>query len=572
MPLVTEQSILAGILEMEATPSKDDGLPSIPNSKSPYVAFTVDSEKTPSPIEIVHTNKSSFQSVMLNDLTITGRFPLAEYYALGKGKGRLSYHNNPIFEQPYVIKAIGNRWGLDDLQPSKFVHPIVAKVINFAAGTLNDVGGAVLGREPNEYIGSAVGSYERTGKFLLTSKGIGFLTKQVVLQRRNAHKVRTDVRYKLTKNVVKQIENPRLYNPLSLASLPGVTKVSINTHDPTLPFALYLDSIAGFVSQTVLALATTVKETAVRVLSGVATGIAKAIAGKVTDTFPNLEEKAKNFKTKADAFQTVLGIQDGALSKLTGIKIDNKAFADVGKDRVNLIPYGETEYKGKSYKDLDFVPFKFFDVHNKKSIVFRAILSAITDTFTPEYADQRYIGRPDNVYVYQGTTREISLTFDIYPKSDEELITLWEKMNYLAGLTYPNWDDTNKGMIAPFCKLTLGQMYDDTPGYISGLTYTVMDEGTWETTFAKLPKYIQATCTFVYIGDRLPSTTQKHYEVPWVAAEQYDNSIANKYLKHLGQNVNELGIDIDKLSTRSANKILNTIGMGDSPEPEVVGS
>ena len=99
-----------------------------------------------------------------------------------------------------------------------------------------------------------------------------------------------------------------------------------------------------------------------------------------------------------------------------------------------------------------------------------------------------------------------------------------------------------------------------------------MDEGTWETTFAKLPKYIQATCTFVYIGDRLPSTTQKHYEVPWVAAEQYDNSIANKYLKHLGQNVNELGIDIDKLSTRSANKILNTIGMGDSPEPEVVGS
>ena len=157
MPLVTEQSILANILEMEATPSKDDGLPSIPNSKSPYVAFTVDSEKTPSPIETLHTKESS----------LTGRFPLAEYYALGKGKGRLSYHNNPIFEQPYVIKAIGNRWGLDDLQPSKFVHPIVAKVINFAAGTLNDVGGAVLGREPNEYIGSAVGSYERTGKFLL---------------------------------------------------------------------------------------------------------------------------------------------------------------------------------------------------------------------------------------------------------------------------------------------------------------------------------------------------------------------------------------------------------------------
>jgi hypothetical protein len=553
MSLVTEQSILAGILEMEATPLKDDGLPRIPNSKTPYVAFTVDSEKTPSPIETLHTTETS----------LPGRFPLAEYYALGKGKGRLSYHNNPIFEQPYVIKDIGNRWGLDDLQPSKFVHPIVAKVINFAAGTLNDVGGAVLGREPNEYIGSAIGSYERTGKFLLTSKGIGFLTKQAVLQRRNAHKIRTDVRYDLTKNLKKKIEDPRLYNPLSLGSLPGVTKISINSYNPTLPIALYLDSIASFVSKTVLALATTVKETAVRVLSGVATGIANAIAGKVTETFPNLEEKAKEVKTKAEAFQTVLGIQDGALSKLTGIKIDNKAFADVGKDRVNLIPYGETEYKGKSYKDLDFVPFKFYDVHNKKSIVFRAIVSAITDTFTPEYAEQRYIGRPDNVYVYIGTTREISFTFDIYPKSDEELIHLWEKMNYLAGLTYPSWTKATgggQGMIAPFCKLTLGQMYADTSGYISGLTYTVMDEGTWETTFAKLPKYIQASCTFVYIGDRLPSTTQKHYEIPWVGEEKYRQSMLDIF-----------GIDPDKMSAEAANTILGAIGMDGSSKPSTGG-
>ena len=550
MPLVTEQSILAGILEMKTIPPKDDGLPRIPNSKTPYVTFTVDSEKTPSPIETLHTKESS----------LTGRFPLAEYYALGKGKGRLSYQNNPIFEQPYVIKDIGDRWGLDELQTSKFVHPIVAKVINFAGGVLNDVGGAVLGREPNEYIGSAIGSYERTGKFLLTSKGIGFLTKQAVLTRRNAHKTRTDVRYDLTADLKKKFEDPRLYNPLSLGSLPGVTKVSIYAYNPALPIALYLDSIASFVSKTVLALATTVKETAVRVLSGVATGIANAIAGKVTETFPNLEEKAKEVKTKAEAFQTVLGIQDGALSKLTGIKIDNKAFADVGKDRVNLIPYGETEYKGKSYKDLDFVPFKFFDVHNKKSIVFRALVSGITDTFTPEYASERYIGRPDNVYVYMGTTREISFTFDIYPKSDEELIHLWEKMNYLAGLTYPSWAAAaggGQGMIAPICKLTLGQMYADTSGYISGLTYTVMDEGTWETTFEKLPKYIQASCTFVYIGDRLPSSTQKHYEVPWVGDEKYRGDMLSIF-----------GIDPDTMAAEAANKILGALGMGDSgPDP-----
>ena len=55
-----------------------------------------------------------------------------------------------------------------------------------------------------------------------------------------------------------------------------------------------------------------------------------------------------------------------------------------------------------------------------RHIVFRALLSGITDTFTPEYSPERYIGRPDNVYVYQGTTREITFTFDVYPKSVNE--------------------------------------------------------------------------------------------------------------------------------------------------------
>ena len=237
----------------------------------------------------------------------------------------------------------------------------------------------------------------------------------------------------------------------------------------------------------------------------------------------------------------------------------NIDLADIGADKVNLIPYGSDKYdplgENKSAEQLDFIPFKFRDAVNEKYIVFRAILSAITDTFTPEYASERYIGRPDNVYVYQGVTREISFTLDIYPKSDEELIHLWEKMNYLAGLTYPSWAAAaggGQGMVAPICKLTLGQMYADTSGYISGLTYTVMDEGTWETTIAQLPKYIQAQCTFVYIGDRLPSSTQKHYELPWVAEKKY---------KYAGQ-------DADLLDKAEALKEKVDIAMANKEEGE----
>lgn len=66
------------------------------------------------------------------------------------------------------------------------------------------------------------------------------------------------------KSELSRLENPRLYNPLSLGSLPGVTKISINTFDPTLPFDDLKDTIAGYVSNKVIDLATTVKDTVIK--------------------------------------------------------------------------------------------------------------------------------------------------------------------------------------------------------------------------------------------------------------------------------------------------------------------
>ncbi len=82
---------------------------------------------------------------------------------------------------------------------------------------------------------------------------------------------------------------------------------------------------------------------------------------------------------------------------------------------------------------LEMIKFKFFDVVNKKFIIFRALLSGISDNITPEWGEQKYIGRPDQVYVYQGADRKVSFTFDIYPKSVQELPLLMEKLNYLIG-------------------------------------------------------------------------------------------------------------------------------------------
>ena len=246
--------------------------------------------------------------------------------------------------------------------------------------------------------------------------------------------------------------------------------------------------------------------------------------GKGTKQF--LEESNESRKKAGLLFN----FEKGPAGKTVLSTLDSRAFENINVDKVNLIPYGQDTYgaagESISYEKLDWCPFKFVDTRNGKSIVFRAILSGITDTFTAEYSGERYVGRPDEVDVYQGSNRGISFTFDVNPKSDTELLVLWNKLNYLAGLTYPHYDETGLSMIAPFCRLTIGDMYRNAPGLIEGLSYAIQDNGTWETEIAKLPKYIQVSVEFTYIGDRLPSADQKHFDLPFVEEVVYEKESA----------------------------------------------
>ena len=199
-------------------------------------------------------------------------------------------------------------------------------------------------------------------------------------------------------------------------------------------------------------------------------------------------------------------------------------------NRTNMTRYGTTEPE----KTEGLIPFRFKDVLNDKLIVFDAILSGITDTISPEYSSERYIGRPESVYVYQGVQRSVGFTFDVYPMTRQELPVIWEKLNYLVGLCYPNWVDSPYAgvqvadinpitMVSPICELTIGDMYNKTPGYLGGVTMTVQDGTTWEIEEnLQLPHYVQVAIEFVYIGRHLPNAKGKHFELNWLVENKED--------------------------------------------------
>jgi len=189
----------------------------------------------------------------------------------------------------------------------------------------------------------------------------------------------------------------------------------------------------------------------------------------------------------------------------------------------------------------DFVHFAFHDVVNNKHIQFRAVLGAITDTIRPEYDSIRYLGRPDQVYMYKGAIRNVNFTFKVAAFTKQELIFGWEKLNYLVGLAYPaKYQEGGIGsgqMVAPLIKLTIGGVFKKTPGLINNISLTIPDQSPWDIhPNLELPKYVEASIDFQYIGDNKLQAQSKHYGLPFMDGDGPLNKIAHTTIQDAESN------------------------------------
>lgn len=153
----------------------------------------------------------------------------------------------------------------------------------------------------------------------------------------------------------------------------------------------------------------------------------------------------------------------------------------------------ETDISGwniyEPYND-DLIAFYFYDMINEKYIPFRASVTGINDSFQADWANYKYIGRADKLYVYDGITRQISFNFKVIANSIKELLPMWKRINYLCGLTLPaNYTSApsqqdgseNQFMIPAFVLLTLGDMYKEQPILINRVGITIPEGAAWET-------------------------------------------------------------------------------------------
>ena len=169
----------------------------------------------------------------------------------------------------------------------------------------------------------------------------------------------------------------------------------------------------------------------------------------------------------------------------------------------------------------DFIKFRIRDAVNGRYIIFPALISGITDNSTNNTTSFSYIGRADKVYVYGDYSRSISFTVDIVAQREEDIPIIWEKINYAKGLTLPQYKQffgktgvtDNTRPVAPIVYLTLGDMFNDAPGFFNSVNLTIPENSTWELKDGRqMPHLCQLAFDFQHIGKENPTMTSMHYD------------------------------------------------------------
>jgi len=179
----------------------------------------------------------------------------------------------------------------------------------------------------------------------------------------------------------------------------------------------------------------------------------------------------------------------------------------------STLKLGGTEYK-------DLVPFHITRIGFKKNI-FKAFITGLTETVSPSWSSNNFVGNPYKYYIYENIERSVTFTLNIASENAQELAKNWEKISHLTKAAYPliPYQEDNRNISAnitspPFVKFTLGDMYKERFGIIDSLSYTVPDNGVWETDIDGfvLPKFIEASITIKFAEDVVSGNVDKLYD------------------------------------------------------------
>ena len=164
----------------------------------------------------------------------------------------------------------------------------------------------------------------------------------------------------------------------------------------------------------------------------------------------------------------------------------------------------------------DLVPL-FIGRHRSTTypmMAFRCNITGLTETSSPSWASNNFVGNPYKYYIFETVERSVSFNLQVYAQNPLELANNWSKLSNLTKLSYPLIE---KNMAHPnFTEFTLGDMYKNKVCIVESLSYTFPDNGTWETDIEGLllPKFIDVAITLKFVENIEDGSIRGLYSYP----------------------------------------------------------
>ena len=158
------------------------------------------------------------------------------------------------------------------------------------------------------------------------------------------------------------------------------------------------------------------------------------------------------------------------------------------------------------------------DLRDKSFIYFRGYVTGITENVNPSFTSTNYIGRSEPVYLYERGDRDLSFNLKVYPANNEEFSAMYQKMDKLTSLAYPDYlpEKSNSSLVrmkAPFTELYMahiGTQQQGQFGFIKSISYTVNESGDWDAN-TRLPRLFDIAISYQILNKRPPRMFSVNY-------------------------------------------------------------
>jgi len=238
--------------------------------------------------------------------------------------------------------------------------------------------------------------------------------------------------------------------------------------------------------------------------------VAKFLFNKARKVADELKLRAIN--------EVVEAVQIPVVGRVTPfIDLGNKAGETNYIDKVSLTPadLSESDDQIAPNRKGDFY-VKIKDLRDNGFTYFRGFVTGITENVSPSFTPINYIGRSEPVYMYERADRDISFNLKIYPANFAEQTLMYNKINKLTSLAYPEYlsdGDAAFRMKPPFTELYMahiGTRKQGQFGFIKSISYTTPGESDWDA-LRVLPRLFDINISYQILSKKPPQMNSKFY-------------------------------------------------------------